>query len=114
MKEYKYGGETFSLDDSKGCYIEVNHKGLVGYVGVYLGGTQEKPFAWSAPPYIGGVPTTANGLAADTAVPVSTINEALDTACRWLINKHKEEESKKVFDPESACKALHEFVESLD
>ena len=28
-KEHKYQGETFLLDDSKGCYIEVNYRDLV-------------------------------------------------------------------------------------
>ena len=37
MKEYKYKSDTFELDDSKGCYIEVTYKGQKGYVGVNLG-----------------------------------------------------------------------------
>ena len=47
-EEYKFEGETFELDDSKGCYIEVSYKGLVGYVGVYLQGTAEQPYCWWA------------------------------------------------------------------
>ena len=31
MKEYKYQGETFQLDDSKGCYAEVTYKDLKGF-----------------------------------------------------------------------------------
>ena len=26
IKEYKYRDETFQLDDSKGCYVEVTYK----------------------------------------------------------------------------------------
>ena len=28
MKEYKYKGEAFQLDDSKGCYVAVTYKHL--------------------------------------------------------------------------------------
>ena len=37
VKEYKYKGETFQLDDSKGCYVAATYKHLTGYVGVNLG-----------------------------------------------------------------------------
>ena len=33
MKKYKYKEETFKLDDSKGCYVEVTYEGLTGYFG---------------------------------------------------------------------------------
>ena len=37
MREYKYEGEAFELDDPKGCYIEVTYRGQKGYVGGELG-----------------------------------------------------------------------------
>ena len=48
VKEYKYKGETFQLDDSKGCYVAVTYKHLTGYVGVNLGrkATAQHPYAW--------------------------------------------------------------------
>ena len=48
MKEYKYQGETFQLDDSKGCYVEVTYKYLTGYLGVNLGAraTDQNPYVW--------------------------------------------------------------------
>ena len=51
VKEDKYKGETFQLDDSKGCYVAVTYKHLTGYVGVNLGligekSTDQKPYAW--------------------------------------------------------------------
>ena len=45
-KEYKYQSETFKIDDSKGCYIEVTYRDQKGYLGVYLQGTAEKPLCW--------------------------------------------------------------------
>ena len=43
-KKRVYLGETFELDDSKGCYIEDTYRGLVGYAGVNLdSGTRDTP-----------------------------------------------------------------------
>ena len=36
MSDYEYEGETFKLDDSKGCYVEVTYEGLTGYFGVNI------------------------------------------------------------------------------
>ena len=47
VKEYKHQGETFQLDDSKGCYVAVTYKHLTGYVGVNLGkkASPKNPYA---------------------------------------------------------------------
>ena len=37
--EYKYNGEIFLVDNSKGCYLEVSYKDVFGYVGVWVNGT---------------------------------------------------------------------------
>ena len=49
MTKYTYKGETFKLDDSKGCYVEVTYKHLAGYVGVNLqnNATDEQPYLWT-------------------------------------------------------------------
>ena len=49
VKEYKHKGETFQLDDSKGCYAKVTYKHLTGYVGVNLGDrpSDQYPYAWT-------------------------------------------------------------------
>ena len=36
IKEYKYQGETFQLDDSEGCYVTVTYKHLKGHAGVNI------------------------------------------------------------------------------
>ena len=48
MSDYKYKGETFKQDDSKGCYVEVTYEGLTGCVGVNLKdtATDKDPFLW--------------------------------------------------------------------
>ena len=33
MRDYKYKGETFKLDDSNGCYVKVTYKDLTGSFG---------------------------------------------------------------------------------
>ena len=52
MKKYEYEGETFKMDDSKGCYVEVTYKDLTGYFGVNISGTEtdENPYSY----YVGG------------------------------------------------------------
>ena len=40
-----YEGETFKLDDSKGCYVEVTYKGLTGYFGVNIKWHRDGPGA---------------------------------------------------------------------
>ena len=66
-KKRVYLGETFEFDDSKGCYIEVSYRGLVGYAGVNLdSGTRDAPYSWTAPG-IGGN-ATGDGLSGGMSV----------------------------------------------
>ncbi len=114
MKEHKYDGETFLLDDSKGCYIEVNfaehlNSGIVGYVGVNPQGTKANPYTYG----IGTRYLTENGLVRDYGGPFASVSNALNDACRLMLYQYREQESKKEFDPEQACKDLHEFFEEL-
>ena len=108
-KEYKFEGETFELDDSNGCYIEVSYKGLVGYVGVYLQGTAEQPYCWWAE---NATFVTADGLTNGNATGAD-IESNLRDLCRTLLRKHREAEGRKAFKPEEACESLHDFVKSL-
>ena len=65
MREYKHQGETFQLDDSKGCYVTVTYKHLTGYVGVNLGkkASPQNPYAWYTAREIGGADcVTPDGL----------------------------------------------------
>ena len=52
MSNYEYEGETFMLDGSKGCYVEVTYKGLKGYFGVNISGTGTDQYPYSY--YVGG------------------------------------------------------------
>ena len=108
-KEYKFEGKTFELDDSKGCYIVVAYKGLVGYVGVYLQGTPEQPYCWWAE---SESVVTEDGLTIGNSTGAS-IEDNLQALCRELLRKQRAAEGRKAFKPEEACKALHEFAETL-
>ena len=48
MSNYEYEGETFMLDDSKGCYVEVTYRDLTGYFGVNIrgNGTDQYPYSY--------------------------------------------------------------------
>ena len=52
MRDYTYKGETFKLDDSKGCYVEVTYEGLTAYIGVNISGTGTDQYPYSY--YVGG------------------------------------------------------------
>ena len=109
IKEYKYEGEAFLLDDTKGCYTEVSYKDQVGYVGVNLQGTAESPYAWWAE---GSSWVTPDGLVnGNSNGPDMASN--LRALCGDLIRRHRREQAREAFKPEEACESMHEFVESL-
>lgn len=107
--EFKYQGETFLLDDSKGCYIEVTYKDQVGYVGVKLQGTQGEPYCWWADSQSVVTPEgLTNGLSEGPS-----LQSNVQALCKDLIRRQQEAEARKSFDSEAACKSLHEFVETI-
>ncbi len=107
--EFKYQGETFQLDDSKGCYIEVMYEDQLGHVGVSLQSTKGAPYAWSAnrPGRI-----TAEGLRSGTSSGPD-VQSNLEALCAELLRLQRQAEAHKAFNAEAACKSLHEYVESL-
>jgi hypothetical protein len=108
VKKHEVDGEIFQLDDSKGCYIEVTHKDLVGYVGVNLRGTAESPFCWQT----SDTQLTPDGLKiGNVNGPGEEVN--LQALCRSLVQTHRQNEARKAFNPKDACEALHEFMEKL-
>ena len=105
--EYKYEGETFLLDDSKGCYVEVTYKDQTGYLGLAFGGTEDMPYRWSdGRPDHQGYLNSGNSSGKDP-------EKNLQGLCKDLIRRHRVAESRKAFDPEKACETLHEFVGKL-
>ena len=119
LKEYKYEGETFQLDDRKGCYVEVIHEGgAIGYLGVALAdGTSESPYAWNyrnpitngwdyGPPRI-----TPNGL--QGGATVRTVEAGLTQICRTYLRLLNEKRQREEFKPEAACETLHKYLEEL-
>ena len=107
--EYKYEGETFLLDDSKGCYAEVTYKDQVGYVGVNLQGTPGTPYSWR--PEL-SQRVTPEGLTRGISSG-GDFESNLHALCTEPVRRQREAEAHKRFDPEAACKSLHEFVEKL-
>ena len=110
MKKYELDGETFQLDDSKGCYIEVTYEDLTGYVGVNLNGTAKEPFCFG---------TNSRAIASDgqgltngvSAGPDEESN--LQGLCRVMVETHRQDLAKKTLDRKGACEALHKFMEKL-
>ncbi len=107
--KYEFEGETFQLDDSKGCYIEVTYGALTGYIGVNLKGTADSPYVWWAN---NSNPVTDDGLRfGNSNGPDEKSN--LEWLCRDLLRRQQEAQAQKAFNQEAACKSLHEFVKSL-
>ena len=109
-KKHEYRGQVFDLDDSKGCYLEVDYQGQTAYVGVNLGsGTNDSPYTFDVSK--GNV--SDDGLHRNFGGGYASPNDALNAACGYLYDRHKEAEGRKSFDPEDACKNLHEFFDGL-
>ena len=108
--DYKYKGETFKLDDSNGCYVEVTYKDLTGYFGVNIGGTgtDQDPYSY----YVGGEEyTTPDGMTAGSSS--SSFNEARDLTCGELLEIFSTQEAAKTFDRAKYCKELHAAIKNL-
>ena len=109
MSNYKYEGETFKLDDSKGCYVEVTYMGLTGYFGVNISGTGTDKF-----PYFyhvdGEQHVTPDGMT-DGHQSESPEN-ARDQICRKLLNIFRNHKAAETFDPAKYCKELHDAVKN--
>ena len=108
--EYKYKGETFQLDDSKGCYVAVTYKHLTGYVGVNLrsNATDQNPYAWD----IGKGNTTPNGMKSGNSNGRS-FKVNLDALCGRLLRDFRTAEAAKMFDHKKYCAELHDGVKNL-
>ena len=105
MKVYKFDGETFELDDSKGCFVTVSYRDEVAYLGVNLrDGSDRRPFR-----YAGAWQTSAqpDGLASGSRV--ATFEDGLVGVCRLLLERQQQLE----FDREKACTALHDETAKL-
>ena len=101
VKEYKYKGETFQLDASKGCFVEVTYKHLTGHVEVNTGNNRsdQAPYSWNV---------DGSGESG-----IYSFKEALDSLCARLLTNFRTEEAAKVFDPAKYCAELHDAVENL-
>ena len=117
MTEYKYQGETFQLDDSKGCYVTVTYRHLTGYLGVNLTNeaTDEKPYVWGTEKYFGGnsaAYVTPDGLkGGNPGSPSFESNR--DALCNQLLHEFRTEEEAKTFDPAKYCEELHDAVKKM-
>ena len=110
MRDYKYKGETFNLDDSNGCYVEVTYKNLTGYIGVNIGkdrGT-ERPYVW----YANKGYVTPAGLTAGNSSGTS-FEDNLKPLCDYLLRTFRTEEATKWFNAEESCNKLHDAVKNL-
>ena len=113
VTEYKYKGETFQLDDSKGCYVAVTYKYLTGYLGVNLGpkATDQSPYAW----YTGKTAerfATPNGMKSGNSNGRS-FKVNLDALCDQLLRDFRTAEAAKMFDQKKYCAELHDGVKNL-
>ena len=110
MRDHEYEGETFKLDDSKGCYVEVTYEGLTGYFGVNISGagTDQYPYSY----YVGDEEyVTPDGMRwGDRS---SSFEDARDRTFDVLLEKFRTQEAVKTFDPAKYCEELHDAVKNL-
>ena len=109
MRDYKYKGETFKLDDSNGCYVKVTYKDLTGSFGVNISGnaTDQRPyFYWEDESY-----ATPDGMRSGD--PSSSFEDARDRTFDVLLKKCRTQEAAKTFDRAKYCKELHDAVKNL-
>ena len=113
MSDYEYEGETFKLDDSKGCYVEVTHEGLdglTGYFGVNISGTGTDQYPYSY--HVGGEEyVTPDGTTKGVRSP--SPEDARDQICQILLVSVQERAAAETFDPAKYCKELHDAVKNL-
>ena len=108
--DYKYKGEKFELDDSKGCYVKVTYKGLTGYFGVNNrgNGTDENPYSY----LVGDAENvTPNGMKRGNRSP--SPEDARDQICGLLLETFRDQEAVKNFVPAKYCEKLHDAVKNL-
>ena len=92
MKEYKFKGESFFVEDTNACEVKVSDKANTISITLNSGG-----------PSVYRVSTVKGGWWWHT----NTVDESIQRACRELI------EHRSTTPPEKACKDLHTFVDSL-
>ena len=109
MKKYKYKEETFKLDDSKGCYVEVTYEGLTGYFGVNITGNETDQYPYAYWPEERSV--TQDGMKKGNKSP--SFEDARDQICTILLKKFRAQEAAKTFDRAKYCEELHEAVKNL-
>lgn len=97
--------------DTKGCYIEARGPhGMTGCVGINLSnGTPTQPYSWA--PNTSHV--TENGLThGSSAGPL--IEQNLVALLETLARAIQEIQDHQQFNPEEACKKLHEYLEKME
>ena len=92
MKEHKYKGESFLIEDTGACEIKVSDKTNTVSVTPSSGG-----------PSVYRVSTVKGGWWWHT----NTVEESVARACRELIDY------RGTISKEAACEALHKYVEDL-
>ena len=108
-KKYEWQGHLFSIDDSKGCYLEVTYEDQTGYVGVHLNGTEDAPYCWYPQKHKW---VTPNGLTHGNSAG-ENLGSNIDELCRVLVANYEKDQAQKAFDPERACENLHGFFKNL-
>lgn len=108
-KEYKLHNETFLLDDSAGCFIEVVFRDQKGHVGVNLKGTASMPYVWYATDDGGKARyLTKDGLTYGNG-DSRGLQANLNALCEHLLKRYRDNEQRRQFKAEAACSDLHDF-----
>jgi len=80
----------------------------VGYVGVWVDGTAERPYGYST----NASSVSPDGLTSGT-VGYSSAEDCLETLAQRLLALYRENQSRLKFDPKKATDELREYIESI-
>lgn len=116
-KSVQYRDTKFTLDDTQGCYVMVTMDGYddrVGFVGVHLNGRPDRQYCWrvlSSTAARDGI-VEPDGLAGGN-VSGEDFSYNLHAVYDALIRSYNDQAFRDKFDPDTACAAIHEYIEKL-
>ena len=108
--KFEYMGETFMiqpLPDAECCF-EVAYEDVVGYMGVWVDGTPERPYGYTTS--LSAV--TPEGLIGGN-LGYASAEDCLELLADRLLQIYRDNQSRREFDPKKEADELRDFIRSI-